>query len=123
VQHLIALAQEPDDRRFERTGNAHGPEDADLGWNAVDWRAAEDGVRRLRQAGDRAAGGGAAASGLGELGICVAAALARWREAALASKGPGGAVCRLAGVQLERLRAALDAGPAACGVPELGHGS
>jgi RNA-directed DNA polymerase len=28
---------------------ANGPEDADLGWNAVDWRAAEDRVRRLRQ--------------------------------------------------------------------------
>ncbi|HCU96523.1 MAG TPA: DNA-binding protein [Actinobacteria bacterium] len=42
----------------------------------------------------------------------------RWRaggEAALASKGPGGAVCRLAGGQLGRLRAALDAGPAAWG--------
>jgi transposase len=42
----------------------------------------------------------------------------RWRAgggAALASKGPGGAVCRLAGGQLERLRAALEAGPAAWG--------
>jgi RNA-directed DNA polymerase len=28
---------------------ANGPEDADLGWNAVDWRAGEDRVRRLRQ--------------------------------------------------------------------------
>src|SRR6266545_4207240 len=28
---------------------ANGPEDADLGWNALDWRAAEDRVRRLRQ--------------------------------------------------------------------------
>ncbi len=42
----------------------------------------------------------------------------RWRaggEAALASKGPGGAVCRLSGAQLSRLRAALDGGPAAWG--------
>jgi len=42
----------------------------------------------------------------------------RWRaggEAALASKGPGGAVCRLADGQLGRLRAALEAGPAAWG--------
>jgi transposase len=42
----------------------------------------------------------------------------RWRaggEAALASKGPGGAVCRLSGVQLARLRAALEGGPAAGG--------
>src|SRR5215469_6586618 len=37
----------------------------------------------------------------------------RWRaggEAALASKGPGGGVCRLAPRQLSRLRAALDGG-------------
>ena len=42
----------------------------------------------------------------------------RWRaggEAALASRGPGGAVCRLGVVQLARLRAALEAGPAAWG--------
>ena len=42
----------------------------------------------------------------------------RWRaggEAALASRGPGGAVCRLGGAQLARLRAALDGGPAAWG--------
>jgi hypothetical protein len=42
----------------------------------------------------------------------------RWRaggEAALASRGPGGAVCRLSAVQLVKLRAALDGGPAAWG--------
>ncbi len=42
----------------------------------------------------------------------------RWRAggaAALASRGPGGAVCRLGGTQLARLRAALEAGPAAWG--------
>ncbi len=42
----------------------------------------------------------------------------RWRaggQAALASKGAGGAVCRLNGRQLSRLRAALDGGPAAWG--------
>jgi transposase len=42
----------------------------------------------------------------------------RWRaggEAALASKGPGGAACRLTGEQLARLRAALEGGPAAWG--------
>jgi len=42
----------------------------------------------------------------------------RWRaggEAALASKGPGGDACRLDEVQLGRLRAALDLGPAAYG--------
>ncbi len=41
-----------------------------------------------------------------------------WRtggEAALASKGPGGAVCRLTREQLARLRAALGGGPAAWG--------
>ncbi len=45
----------------------------------------------------------------------------RWRaggEAALASKGPGGAVCRLSARQLERLRAALEGGPAAWGWSE-----
>jgi putative transposase len=36
-------------------------------------------------------------------------------EAALASKGPGGAVCRLTAGQLARLRAALEGGPAAWG--------
>ena len=42
----------------------------------------------------------------------------RWRsggEAALASKGPGGAACRLNQAQLARLRAALQGGPAAWG--------
>src|SRR5512135_1214299 len=42
----------------------------------------------------------------------------RWRaggDAVLASRGPGGAACRLSGRQLARLRAALDAGPAAYG--------
>jgi transposase len=42
----------------------------------------------------------------------------RWRvggDAALASKGPGGAVCRLSGAQLSRLRVALEGGPAAWG--------
>ena len=45
----------------------------------------------------------------------------RWRsggKAALASGGPGGAVCRLGGAQLERLRAALEAGPAVWGWAE-----
>jgi putative transposase len=42
----------------------------------------------------------------------------RWRaggHAALASKGPGGAVCRLGAGQVARLRAALEGGPAAWG--------
>src|SRR5712691_980452 len=42
----------------------------------------------------------------------------RWRAggpAALASRGPGGAACRLDERQLARLRAALDLGPAAYG--------
>ena len=42
----------------------------------------------------------------------------RWRaagEAALVSKGPGGAVCRLNKEQLARLRGALEGGPAAWG--------
>ena len=41
-----------------------------------------------------------------------------WRAggtAALASKGPGGAVCRLGPAQLARLRAALEQGPAGWG--------
>ena len=45
----------------------------------------------------------------------------RWRaggEAALASKGAGGAACRLSPAQLARLRAELDKGPAAWGWTE-----
>jgi putative transposase len=45
----------------------------------------------------------------------------RWRaggKAALASEGPGGAVCRLSAAQLARLRAALEGGPAAWGWDE-----
>jgi transposase len=45
----------------------------------------------------------------------------RWRAggtAALASKGAGGAVCRLGPAQLSRLRGALDQGPAAWGWAE-----
>ena len=41
-----------------------------------------------------------------------------WRaggQAALASKGPGGAVCRLGASQLEKLAAALEGGPAVWG--------
>ena len=43
----------------------------------------------------------------------------RWRaggKAALASRGPGGAVCRLGGAQLERLRAALRGRPGGMGL-------
>ncbi len=46
----------------------------------------------------------------------------RWRRAlaaggrdALASKGAGGAKCKLSGAQVAELEAVLDAGPAACG--------
>jgi len=45
----------------------------------------------------------------------------RWRAggaAALASRGPGGAACRLSERQLARLRAALDLGPAVHGWDE-----
>src|SRR5512142_384216 len=45
----------------------------------------------------------------------------RWRaggKRALASKGPGGAVCRLGPAQLARLRGALDQGPAVWGWDE-----
>src|SRR3954470_23295460 len=49
----------------------------------------------------------------------------RWRRAlvtggrpALASKGPGGARCRLSPAQLEELQVLLDAGPAAWGWPD-----
>jgi putative transposase len=48
--------------------------------------------------------------------------VSRWRRAfdaggldALASKGPGGAVCKLTDTQLQELEAVLDAGPAASG--------
>jgi transposase len=49
----------------------------------------------------------------------------RWRRAlaaggrqALASKGPGGARCKLGPAQLRELQAVLDTGPAACGWEE-----
>jgi transposase len=45
----------------------------------------------------------------------------RWTAggiAALRSRGPAGAACRLSDAQLERLRAALDAGPGASGWTE-----
>ncbi len=45
----------------------------------------------------------------------------RWRaggQAALASHGPGGAVCRLSPGQLEKLASALDQGPACWGCSE-----
>ena len=67
------------------------------------------------RAGDRAGGGGV------QLRISLNSAYVwrrRWRaggKAALASEGPGGAVCRLSAVQLARLRAALEGGPAAWG--------
>jgi len=48
----------------------------------------------------------------------VAAALAAGGTAALALKGPGGAVFRLGPAQLSRLRAALDQGPAGWGWAE-----
>src|SRR5262245_17542248 len=45
----------------------------------------------------------------------------RWQaggQAALASRGPGGAECRLSQAQVSRLRAALDQGPATHGWAE-----
>ena len=66
-----------------------------------------------------AAGGGAAAAGLMELGVRVAAALAggrrrlRWPRKVRAGRCAG-----WSGGQLERLRAALEAGPAVWGWAE-----
>ena len=45
----------------------------------------------------------------------MAALLAGRRRSGVGIQGPGGAACRLDEQQLARLRAALDAGPAACG--------
>ena len=42
-------------------------------------------------------------------------ALAAGGRAALASKGPGGAKCKLSSAEVRELEAVLDAGPAACG--------
>jgi hypothetical protein len=40
----------PNDKLDAATTDAvNGPEDAILDWHAIDWRQAEDGVRRLRQ--------------------------------------------------------------------------
>src|ERR1700758_3157395 len=68
----------------------------------------------LIEAGASGRGGGQRVRGSG-----VVARRGRAREAggkqALASKGAGGARCKLTPLQLAELEAVLDAGPAACG--------
>jgi transposase len=71
--------------------------------------------RGVVRGGGQAAGGGAAAAGSRRIRRMWRR---RWRASgvvALASKGPGAAVCRLSGAQLARLRAALEGGAAARG--------
>lgn len=50
VQRKITKAPEPEDKLDATTEVVvNGPEDAPFDWHAVDWRRAEDDVRRLRQ--------------------------------------------------------------------------
>jgi len=83
------------------------------------------GRERVRLAAARmfvdGAGNGQVAEGLRVSAMSVS----RWRRAfdaggmaALVSKGPGGAQCKLTGAQLRELGAELDAGPAAYGFAE-----
>jgi len=50
VKRKMTMAPEPKDK-LDATASAvaNGPEDESLGWDAVDWRACEESVRRLRQ--------------------------------------------------------------------------
>jgi transposase len=78
---------------------------------------------RLRAAGMFAAGVGVAqiAARLRVSDNAVYVWRRRWRaggKRALTSRGPGGAICRLSDAQVERLRVALDEGPAAHGWTE-----
>jgi hypothetical protein len=45
----MTMASEPKDKLDAAMVVANGPEDDILGWDAVDWRACEERVRRLRQ--------------------------------------------------------------------------
>jgi RNA-directed DNA polymerase len=52
VKRKMTMAPEPKDKLDAATataGTANGPEGATLDWHAVDWRACEQSVRRLRQ--------------------------------------------------------------------------
>jgi len=69
----------------------------------------------LIKAGGQRPGGGRAVPGIADVGEPVAAGAGRWGEQALASKGAGGARCKLSPAQLRELEAVLDAGPAAWG--------
>jgi RNA-directed DNA polymerase len=44
----MTMTPEPKDK-LDATVVANGPEDANLGWRQIDWRACEASVRRLRQ--------------------------------------------------------------------------
>jgi hypothetical protein len=52
VKRKMTEAPEPEDRLdATATVAVNGPEDAPFDWHAIDWRAAEENVRRLRQRG------------------------------------------------------------------------
>jgi hypothetical protein len=63
-------------------------------------------------------GRSAGVPGVADVGEPVAAGAGGRRAAALASKGVGGAKCKLTGAQLRELETVLDAGPAASGWDE-----
>src|ERR1035437_9336106 len=50
VKRKMAMTPEPKDKLdAPATVVANGPEDANLGWRQIDWRACEGSLRRLRQ--------------------------------------------------------------------------
>jgi hypothetical protein len=49
VKRKVAMAPEPKDKLDAALGAANGPGGDLLDWDAVDWRACEESVRRLRQ--------------------------------------------------------------------------
>ena len=69
----------------------------------------------LMKAGAARPGGGAAVSGVADVGEPVAAGAGCWWPGGAGFKGAGGARCKLTRAQLDELAAVLEAGPAAQG--------
>ena len=90
-------------------------------WGRADrGRAGSPGAGTASRGGDdrgwgERPGGRQAFPGVADVGEPVAAGLAAGGREALATKGAGGAKCKLAAAQVAELETVLDAGPAACG--------
>lgn len=81
-------------------------------------RAGAFGGGRVVRRGREASAGRPAAAGLTQIGVCLAQGLEPGGHRGVAVEGPGGQSCRLSDGQMQRLEAALDAGPAAYGWSE-----